>query len=98
MSCLNIVSTIIGNIFKATGQVSRNNVSSSVIGNIFQATGISKIQITNASLVGSIVNVSGSVVCVKPPYLIVSPNEVQWITNDIGVFYDVQSNTTWIVE
>ena len=31
-------------------------------------------------------------------WLRVSPEEVQWITDDIGVFYDVVSNVEWIVE
>lgn len=30
-------------------------------------------------------------------YLNVSPEEVQWITDDIGVFYNIESNTDWIV-
>ena len=31
-------------------------------------------------------------------YLRVLPDEVQWITDDMGVFFDVESNTEWIVE
>lgn len=27
----------------------------------------------------------------------VSPEEVQWITDDVGVFYEVESNIEWIV-
>lgn len=27
----------------------------------------------------------------------VSPDEVQWITDDMGVFYEVESNVEWIV-
>lgn len=30
-------------------------------------------------------------------YLRVSPKDIQWITNDIGVFYTVESNTDWVV-
>lgn len=30
-------------------------------------------------------------------YLRVSPSDIQWITDDIGVFFDVESNTKWIV-
>ena len=28
-------------------------------------------------------------------YLNVSPSDVQWITDDIGVFFDVESNVEW---
>lgn len=30
-------------------------------------------------------------------WLRVSPNEVQWITDDIGVFFDVEASGDWIV-
>lgn len=28
-------------------------------------------------------------------YLDISPEEIQWITDDMGVFYDVESNVEW---
>lgn len=31
-------------------------------------------------------------------YLRVSPSEIQWITPDIGVVYQVMSDTDWIIE
>lgn len=31
-------------------------------------------------------------------YLRVSPSEVQWITPEIGVIYQVISNTDWVIE
>lgn len=31
-------------------------------------------------------------------YLDVSPDEIQWITEDIGVIYTVYSNTDWEIE
>jgi Trp operon repressor len=30
-------------------------------------------------------------------YLRVSPSDIQWITDDIGVYFDVESNVKWIV-
>lgn len=30
-------------------------------------------------------------------YLDVTPSDVQWITDDVGVFFDVESNVEWIV-
>lgn len=42
---------------------------------------------------------SVSVVCSLSDfyYMNVSPNEVQWITDDTGVFFDVESNVQWII-
>ena len=31
-------------------------------------------------------------------YLNVTPADIQWITDDIGVFYNVEANVNWIVE
>ena len=30
-------------------------------------------------------------------YLEVSPEEIQWITDDTGIYYDVYSNVNWII-
>lgn len=30
-------------------------------------------------------------------FLKVTPNELQWITDDMGVFFDVESNVDWII-
>lgn len=30
-------------------------------------------------------------------YMNVTPTEVQWITDDTGVFFDVESNVQWII-
>ena len=30
-------------------------------------------------------------------YLNVTPAEIQWITDDMGVYFDVQSNLDWII-
>lgn len=40
------------------------------------------------------------VVCTIPDihYLRVSPSEIQWITPDLGVVYQVTSDTDWIIE
>ena len=44
-------------------------------------------------------NLACDVVCSleNTVWLRVTPEEVQWITDDIGVFYDVESNTSWTV-
>ena len=30
-------------------------------------------------------------------FLWVTPTDIQWITDDMGVFYDVESNVDWII-
>lgn len=30
-------------------------------------------------------------------YLNVTPKDIQWITDDMGVFFDVESNVDWII-
>ena len=41
-------------------------------------------------------NVTFGIVCnIGEPYLRVSPSEVQWITSDEIIFYDVESNVNW---
>lgn len=55
-------------------------------------------KVTNA--VKDFLNVRCSIVCSLAEiadYLEVTPEEIQWITDDMGVFYDVQSNVEWIV-
>lgn len=56
-----------------------------------------------ASLADTVIEhlkVSCSIVCSLvdvDDYLNVSPNEIQWITDDIGVFFNVESNVDWEV-
>ena len=50
--------------------------------------------------IGDHLNVRCSIVCSLAQVvrrLNVSPSEIQWITDDIGVFFDVESNVDWIV-
>ena len=45
-------------------------------------------------------NVRCSIVCSLAEvveYLNVSPEDIQWITDDMGVFFDVESNVDWII-
>ena len=52
-----------------------------------------------ASNIKKRLNISCSVVCSLADlfYLNVSPEDVQWITDDIGIVYEVESNVKWIV-
>lgn len=49
---------------------------------------------------GSHLQVSCGIVCSLSDvfYLVVSPDEPQWITNDTSIIYDVTSNVIWTVE
>lgn len=45
-------------------------------------------------------NVKCSVVCSLAEigdYLEVTPADIQWITDDVGVFFEVESNVDWII-
>lgn len=52
------------------------------------------------SRIPSDLNVSCGIVCSLSDvfYLVVSPDEPQWITDDMGVDFRVESNVDWIVE
>lgn len=55
---------------------------------------------TNISRADKPITVSCSVVCsIKElkNYLKVSPNDVQWITSDVGVIYNVESDMDWVI-
>lgn len=52
------------------------------------------------SRIGGEADLKCSIVCTLEevmPYLEVSPQEIQWITDDAGVFFDVESNVEWII-
>ena len=52
------------------------------------------------SRVGDGIKASVSIICSLSDFrafLNVSPEEVQWITDEIGIFYDVESNVEWVV-
>lgn len=54
----------------------------------------------SSNLTNSLMTARCSVVCSLievVEYLNVTPDEIQWITDDIGVFFDVESNVDWIV-
>ena len=53
-----------------------------------------------ASRIGEGIKATVSIICSLEEFvafLNVSPDEVQWITDDIGVFFEVESNVEWIV-
>ena len=52
------------------------------------------------TLIGERLKATVGIVCTLSEvkeWLKVSPQEVQWITDDMGVYYDVVSNVEWIV-
>lgn len=52
------------------------------------------------SLIGERLKTTVGIVCTLSEvkkWLKVSPQEIQWITDDMGVYYDVVSNVEWIV-
>ena len=82
MSCLNVNATLASGVLTAIAS---------------DASAHLKVR---ASRIGSNLIVRCSVVCSLSEFakwLNVSPSEVQWITDDVGVFYDVKSNVEWII-
>ena len=54
----------------------------------------------SVSNISSGLSVRCSIVCSLKDvghYLEVTPTEIQWITDDMGVYYDVESNVEWII-
>ncbi len=54
----------------------------------------------DASRVTNPLKVRASIVCSISEvvdFLRVTPTEIQWITDDMGVFFDVESNVDWII-
>ena len=52
------------------------------------------------SRIGGGITTRCSIVCSLSEFtkwLSVSPEQVQWITDDVGIFYDVRSNVEWII-
>ena len=57
--------------------------------------------VADAIRIGNGISASVSIVCSLKEFvemLKVSPQEIQWITDDVGVYYEVESNVKWIVE
>ena len=70
---------------------------STILGNIFLNQ--TPVNVTILPKVTAI-NINCSIVCniSKDAYMKVSPSEVQWLSPDWYVIYEVKSNTDWIVE
>ena len=104
MSCLNVDISRIGEGLKSqiayAGERIIANVSLARRSLSARALNTSPPLIVRASSVGGNLNARCSIVCSLSEFtkwLNVSPTEVQWITDDVGVFFDVRSNVEWIV-
>lgn len=104
MSCLNVSVSRIGDGLSSQGSYAGEylKVSVSLAKKILSsiASDASPHLKVKASRIGSGLVVKCSIVCSLSEFtkwLNVSPSEVQWITDEIGVFYDVRSNVEWII-
>lgn len=88
--------------------VSLRDISKRVLVNVYrlgEGLGVSLRDVSERVLVnthrlGEGLSVRCSVICSLvdvAPYLDISPQEIQWITDDTGVFFDVESNVEWII-
>lgn len=77
------------------------NASIEKISNINTFIGLLNPSINAEALRKSIdINVKFRVVCSLTQldkFLKVTPENIQWITNDTGVYYDVESNVEWVI-
>ena len=54
----------------------------------------------SANVVGGKLKAKCSIICALDEvadYLEITPADIQWITDDMGVYFDVKSNVEWIV-
>lgn len=104
MSCLSVLVSNIAkdlnvscNIASETPRVFITNDSSSLSISCEIVTGVTGISIAH---IPSGLNISFGIVCSLSDvlYLDVSPDDVQWITEDTAIMYNVSSNTSWFIE
>lgn len=95
MACVNIhMQNVIGSCLSAT--ISRVGGGLSV--DIDKAT--PPFLVSAVDTIKKHLSVRTSIVCSLSEvvdFLRVTPTEIQWITDDMGVFYDVESNVDWII-
>lgn len=103
-SCLSATLSRIGRGLHATVNNLSNGLLTQIegIGERLVATAVktSEELVAQVAKVGSGLSVSCSVICTLDKvadFLEVTPADIQWITDDMGVFYDVESNVEWII-
>ena len=59
-----------------------------------------RLRVSTKLIVNKQLSISCGIVCTAKEftYLKVSPEKIQWITPDMGVVYNVMSNTDWNIE
>lgn len=61
---------------------------------------VSSRLVAQTKTIDTVLSVRCSIICTLDKvadFLEVTPDEIQWITDDVGVFYDVKSNVDWII-
>lgn len=93
-SGLSVVINKAASTFIASATISRNemNIAIDKVTPLFLASAIDVVQ-KHLAVKTSIVCTLSEVV----EFLNVTPEEIQWITDDMGVFFDVESNVDWII-
>lgn len=78
-------------------KASIKNIGESIFINVSELSERIHATVLNTS---SGLKVKCSIICALEDvghYLEVTPADVQWITDDMGIFYDVESNVEWII-
>lgn len=104
MSCLSVLVGRIANDLNVSCKIASETTRVSLLLDHDNLSISCKIvsNVTDISItrIHSDLNVSCGIVCslAEVLYLDVSPQEIQWITEDMGVVYNVSSNTSWTIE
>lgn len=104
MACIEVVATRIGKGIIASAQLATEAVKASLalVGERVSASAqlATKPATIVAADLGSHIRAECSIICSLNQiyeWLRVTPAEIQWITDDQGVFFDVDTNTEWRV-
>lgn len=102
MGCLNVSLTLQGGNLGADVSLSKViSASAAVVGKSLlpQVTCLPCLSATIREI-ASHIKAQCSVICELADvgkYLDVTPVDIQWITDDLGVFFDIESNVEWVV-
>lgn len=95
MACINVhIKNIVGSCLSAT----MNRIGSGLSVDVSRVT--NPLRVSAADSIKEHLKARASIVCSLSEvvdFLRVTPTEIQWITDDMGVFFDVESNVDWII-
>ena len=107
MSCIEVKVSQVNNPCQFNAKVSRTEEDPSVTVKRIGGELYAKMTNISESLAASVTRISKEVIKARCriicnleqvlAFIDVSPNEIQWVTEDMGVYFDVVSNVEWII-